>query len=57
MLGDSDSDVIAGQRAGCRTALIENRESAHKRRGEVRPDLYAPDLANAVAQVLDQAQG
>jgi D-glycero-D-manno-heptose 1,7-bisphosphate phosphatase len=54
MLGDSDTDVTAGQRAGCHTALIENRESAHKRAGEVRPGLRGRDLADAVAQVLDQ---
>jgi D-glycero-D-manno-heptose 1,7-bisphosphate phosphatase len=56
MLGDSDTDVIAGQRAGCRTVLIENRDSAHKRHGEVRPSLKARDLADAASKVLDQAR-
>jgi histidinol-phosphate phosphatase family protein len=54
MVGDSDTDVTAGQRAGCRTVLIENRDSAHKRSGEVRPNLRARDLADAVTQVFDQ---
>lgn len=53
MLGDSDTDVTAGQRAGCSTVLIENRDSAHKRSCEVRPSLRARDLKDAVAQVLD----
>ncbi|HEV7528641.1 MAG TPA: HAD-IIIA family hydrolase [Solirubrobacteraceae bacterium] len=54
MFGDSETDVTAGQRAGCHTALIENRDSAHRRSGDVRPDLCARDLAEAVARVLDQ---
>lgn len=54
MLGDSDTDVVAGQRAGCSTALIENRDSAHRRSGDVRPSLRARDLVDAVAQLLDQ---
>ena len=53
MLGDTDSDVQAGRAAGCHTVLIEYPDSAHKRLGEVRPDLHAADLAEAVAQVLD----
>jgi D-glycero-D-manno-heptose 1,7-bisphosphate phosphatase len=52
MLGDTDSDVQAGQAAGCRTVLIEYPPSAHKRRGEARPDLRAADLADGVAQLL-----
>jgi D-glycero-D-manno-heptose 1,7-bisphosphate phosphatase len=54
MFGDANSDVLAGQAAGCRTALIEYRGSAHKRRGALSPDLRAPCLADAVAQLLDQ---
>jgi D-glycero-D-manno-heptose 1,7-bisphosphate phosphatase len=31
MIGDADRDVEAGSRAGCRTVLIENPLSAHRR--------------------------
>jgi phosphoglycolate phosphatase-like HAD superfamily hydrolase len=53
MLGDTDSDVQAGQTAGCRTVLIEYPLSAHKRLGRASPDLRAADLAEGVAQLLD----
>jgi D-glycero-D-manno-heptose 1,7-bisphosphate phosphatase len=53
MLGDTDSDVQAGQAAGCRTVLVEYPPTAHKRPGGARPDLLAGDLAGAVAQLLE----
>ena len=53
MLGDTDSDVQAGQTAGCRTVLVEYPPTAHKRLGAASPDFRAADLAEAVAQVLD----
>jgi D-glycero-D-manno-heptose 1,7-bisphosphate phosphatase len=49
MLGDTDTDVQAGRAAGCRTVLIENRGSAHKRSGTVDPDAVARNLAAAVS--------
>ncbi len=52
MIGDTDDDVAAGAAAGCRTVLIENPCSAHKRRGVARPDVRAPDLAAAVEGLL-----
>ncbi len=52
MLGDTDSDVIAGAAAGCRTALIEYPGSAHKRADAATPTVYAEDLADGVAQLL-----
>jgi len=54
MLGDTDTDVAAGQAAGCRVVLIEYPGSAHKRTGRSQPDLLAADLPDAVAQLLDQ---
>jgi D-glycero-D-manno-heptose 1,7-bisphosphate phosphatase len=54
MLGDSDTDVLAGHAAGCRTVLVEYPGSAHKRLGQATPDLLAPNLTAAVAQALDQ---
>jgi len=47
MVGDTDADIAAGAAAGCRTILIENPGSAHKRRGDARPDVTVPDLAAA----------
>ena len=53
MIGDTDSDVVAGRRAGCQTLLIQHRESGHKRSGDVRPDAVARDLdAGTVALLL-----
>jgi D-glycero-D-manno-heptose 1,7-bisphosphate phosphatase len=48
MIGDADADVTAGRSAGCRTILLENPGSAHKRSGGAQPDALAPDLASAV---------
>jgi phosphoglycolate phosphatase-like HAD superfamily hydrolase len=38
MVGDSDVDVEAGRRASCRTILVEVPGSAHRRKGNVKPD-------------------
>ena len=38
VVGDSDVDIEAGHRAGCRTILVERPDSAHRRRGLVHPD-------------------
>jgi D-glycero-D-manno-heptose 1,7-bisphosphate phosphatase len=54
MLGDTDSDVTAGHAAGCRAVLIEHPGSAHKRTAEVGPDLVASNLADGVAQLLEE---
>ena len=54
MLGDTDSDVIAGHAAGCRVVLIEHPGSAHKRTAEASPDRVASSLADGVAQLLDR---
>ena len=45
MVGDTDADVAAGRAAGCRTILIENPDSAHKRSGAATSDAVAVDLA------------
>jgi phosphoglycolate phosphatase-like HAD superfamily hydrolase len=54
MLGDTDSDVLAGHAAGCRAVLIEHPGSVHKRAGGARPDLVASSLADAAAQLLHE---
>jgi D-glycero-D-manno-heptose 1,7-bisphosphate phosphatase len=52
MIGDSDVDVLAGRGAGCRTILIEEPASAH-RRGGAEPDFRADDLQEAATVVLE----
>lgn len=52
MIGDTDDDVAAGAAAGCRTVLVENPFSAHKRRGAAQPDVCAPDLGAAAERLL-----
>lgn len=47
MIGDADTDVAAGERAGCRTVLLAHPASAHRRTGASRPTLRAPDLRTA----------
>ena len=47
MAGDQDSDIEAGLRAGCRTALI-NYEHSDVKRGGRTPDLVCADLAELV---------
>jgi D-glycero-D-manno-heptose 1,7-bisphosphate phosphatase len=57
MIGDRLSDIAAGARAGCRTVLVETgKHSAPPIESpdliDARPDFLAPDLAAAVAWVL-----
>jgi len=51
MVGDTDGDVAAGAAAGCRTVLVENPDSAHKRAGGAS-GLRAADLAGAAELIL-----
>lgn len=51
MIGDSDSDVQAGQGAGVRTILVEHSGSAHRRSGSVAPDATVANLAGAAALI------
>lgn len=46
IIGDSDADIAAGRRAGCRTVLVEHPATLHRRGAEV-PDLRVPNLKNA----------
>jgi D-glycero-D-manno-heptose 1,7-bisphosphate phosphatase len=52
MIGDADRDVEAGRRAGCRTILIDNPQSEHRRGGESRANHRARSLAEAAVIVL-----
>lgn len=50
MAGDQGTDIETGQRAGCRTALIEYEHSAPKR-GATKPDLICADLTELVEKI------
>lgn len=50
MVGDSDRDILAGQRAGCRTIWI-NRLQTDPPNGECQPEFIAGSLADAVATI------
>ena len=52
MIGDTDADIGAGVAAGCRTILVEQTSSAHRRGGKANPDRVAPDLERAAALVV-----
>jgi D-glycero-D-manno-heptose 1,7-bisphosphate phosphatase len=54
MIGDTDTDVLAGAAAGCRTVLIEQEGSRHKRKGTADPDAVMPDLQSAAALLLGE---
>lgn len=47
MVGDTDADMAAGRAAGCRTILIENPDSVHKRLQATSSDLRAGSLSEA----------
>jgi D-glycero-D-manno-heptose 1,7-bisphosphate phosphatase len=52
LIGDSDVDIEAGRRAGCRTILVTHSESAHRRAGCSEPDERASDLSDAAAIIM-----
>lgn len=52
MVGDQDSDIECGRRAGCRTAAVNNPLSAHRRPGKEIPTLLAADLADAAGRII-----
>lgn len=54
MVGDTDADVAAGIAAGCRTVLVENPGSAHKRSPSQEPDLVARSLEQAATLIIER---
>ena len=56
MIGDSDADAEAGHLAGCRTILVENPRSTHRRRVDGRADYRAKDIADAVEIVASETR-
>jgi D-glycero-D-manno-heptose 1,7-bisphosphate phosphatase len=55
VVGDTDDDVTAGRAAGCRTLLVENPGSAHKRLGRSHPYARVGSLAQAADFILRRA--
>jgi D-glycero-D-manno-heptose 1,7-bisphosphate phosphatase len=49
MVGDTDTDIAAGREAGCRTLLIRNPASVHKRLRGIGADVVADSLAEATS--------
>lgn len=53
MIGDTLDDVEAGNRAGCRTILLDNGNETEWHVGGQRwPDLVVPDLDRAAAHIM-----
>lgn len=48
MVGDTDADIAAGRAAGCRTLLIRNPASIHKRSQVIDADAVAGSLAEGL---------
>ncbi len=57
MIGDTDADVLAGRAAGCRTVLVANPDSAHKRSGSVAADVEVATTVEAVKAVSEATNG
>ncbi|MCY3020051.1 MAG: HAD-IIIA family hydrolase [Planctomycetota bacterium] len=57
MIGDQDSDIECGRRAGCRTVMITNPLSAYRRAGVQNSTLVATDLPDAVEKLLAAEKG
>jgi D-glycero-D-manno-heptose 1,7-bisphosphate phosphatase len=51
MVGDTDTDITAGRAAGCRTLLIRNPASVHKRLQAIEPDPTADSLLDATRRL------
>ena len=54
MIGDADVDAEAGRVAGCRTILVENPRSTHRRRIDGQVDYRVSDIAHAAEIVAGE---
>jgi D-glycero-D-manno-heptose 1,7-bisphosphate phosphatase len=52
VVGDSVSDVEAGNRAGCRTILIERDHDVRAAAKAIPPDVRVPDFASVVSAII-----
>lgn len=48
LIGDKTSDILAGQRAGCRTILVKTGYAGKDKLFKIKPDFVANDLIEAV---------
>jgi D-glycero-D-manno-heptose 1,7-bisphosphate phosphatase len=55
MIGDMVSDVEAGNRAGCHTALVHTTDSRPFSEWPALPDLFAKDTVDVLMALLDEA--
>ncbi|UCF10258.1 MAG: HAD-IIIA family hydrolase [Candidatus Bipolaricaulota bacterium] len=53
-VGDMTGDILAGQRAGCRTVLVATGFGGSDGEHEAEPDLRADDLPEAVGLILKE---
>jgi beta-phosphoglucomutase-like phosphatase (HAD superfamily) len=56
MSGASDVDTEAGRAAGCRTILVENPRSMHRRQVEGDVDYRVRDVAHAAEIVVSETR-
>jgi D-glycero-D-manno-heptose 1,7-bisphosphate phosphatase len=56
MIGDSDADAQAGRTAGCRTILVENPGSTHRRRADGHVDFRVRDVVRAAEIVVRETR-
>jgi D-glycero-D-manno-heptose 1,7-bisphosphate phosphatase len=56
MIGDSAADAEAGRMAGCRTILVENPRSLHRRQVEGNVDYRVRDVAYAAEIVASETR-
>lgn len=56
MIGDMPSDLVAGRRAGCHTALVLTGHGARSHAAGVDADLVALDLTTAIEHILGREQ-
>jgi len=52
LVGDATTDILAGERAGCRTILVQTGFAGKDGKAQVRPTAEAADLAAAVECIL-----
>ena len=56
MIGDSDVDAQAGRDAGCRTIIVENPRSTHRRRAGGPADYRVSDVTHAADVVASEVR-
>ncbi len=56
LVGDSTSDILAGERAGCRTILVRTGFAGRDGSFEAKPDLVVADLSVAVNTILAEIE-